>query len=807
MAQPSYEGGILRVASAGKTAEAIRLTSTEEAAAKTLDQTSPAVIGLLGYLNNIWEQNRKHKEDISGVQDQMIKNLQSRNNEYSDEKRAEIIAAGMPDVYMGLTNVKCSHAEAWLMDIFSSSERTWGLQPTPVPDPVQDVAKIALQLAATQLKQHFDGGGAPLTPQQFREMLTGLKPAAEEATTLEVQRRTQKMENKILDQMVEGDWDGAFEDFICDLVTLKAGIVKGPIARKHKRLEYVQDPKTGEVTRDVKAVNRPEYWRVSPLDIYPSPTAEDVNDGSLVERVYFSRRDLLELKKEPGYDGKAIDGVLEDFSSSRTPVRSMESTTESDREDLEDKDTGSIQFKEDLDGLEFWCSVQGKDLVSYGVDKIPGLKDKIIDPLAEYAVNAIKVGEKLIYVDTNDNPLGTRPYSKTGWRKIPGSFWYKGVPELMEDLQRIINAAIRSMCYNMSMSSGPQVDVDVDRLVPGETISNAFPGKVWQTQNRGNNSAPAIRFFSPASNSAELFAIYENFAKLADDYTSIPAYSYGSDRVAGAGRTSSGLSMLMTSAAKGIKRVILAIDKDIYKSVVRRQFDWNMQYEDDSELKGDIDVITTGAVAVMVKEQMSERRMQFLNSTANPMDLKLTGMEGRANVLREAASALEMENTQVVKSPDDVRKLSDSEEAAQAQAQKAEAEQAQAEAQLRLQGIQLDNQTKQLQLQIEQVKMQMEQQKLLLEAKKVELAGRKMKIDAAKVQVDMADKQAKTAISAQDSAVKNVSEGLKQLESLTGGGENGNLSDEEMSQMEGGAEKKPKVKKPAKKKGVKRGKV
>ena len=771
MAQPEYAGGILRVASAGKTAEAMRQTDKDKV---RLDGKSPEVVSLVGYLMGVWEQNRMHKEEESGVQEQMLRNLEAYNNEYSAAKKQEIAKAGMPDVYMGLTNVKCTHAISWLRDIFSSTDKPFGIRETPKPNPSLEAQETALKVLMQELKDHFQQGGQPLTEEGFAEALKAVEPLSEEVMDLEIRERTQKMETLIYDQLVEGGWDCAFDEFLQDLVTMKCGIIKGPVVRKHKQITYHE--RNGVTTQKVEIVDRPEFWRISPLDIYPSPTAEDVNDGSLVEKITLSRKDLIALKDEAGYDAKAINEVLENFG--KMPEK-YTTTSEETREDLENKSDSQVRFKEDVEGLEFWCSVQGKSLIEYGVDKIPGLKGKKIEPLEEYPINAIVVGTTLIYADLNDHPLGCRPYVKVGWRKVPGSFWAMGVPELMEDLQRVCNASARALCYNMSMASGPQVDVDIDRLVPGEDLESAYPGKVWQTQNRSNVSAPAVRFFNPNSNSAELFQVYENFARLADDYTGIPAYAYGSDRVAGAGRTSSGLSMLMSSAAKGIKSVILTIDKEVIKKIVRRQFEWNMQYSKDSGIKGDIDIVTTGAVAIMVKEQMSERRMQFLQTTQNDVDMQLLDMEGRANVLREAARSLEMENTKIVKSSDEVRDMMKSQAEQQEQQGMMEQQQLQmqmqaqqAQTQLQLQSLQLDNQLKQLQLQVEQSKIQLEHEKLRLEQQKLQLQGVKIQSDAqikgrqadaavrsSEASVRASDaKSAKTGIDMLNEAVQNTGE-------------------------------------------------
>ena len=751
MAQPQYGGGILRVASAGKTAEAMRVSDKEFAASKQ-KAPSPAMTSLYSYLWNIWEQNRRHKEGSTGVQEQMMKNLRARNNQYDPDKLSEIKAAGMPDVFMGLTNVKCAHAEAWLLDIYSSapSDKSWSLQPTPKPYPVDEVSQVIVTKVQDRLKavvaEVKQNGSQPPTDEQFAEIVSEEMANATKLLDEELLSRTKSMETKIYDQLTEGGWAKAFEECICDIVTMKAGIVKGPIVRTSKRITYEQT-ETGESIGTVVPVSKPNYWRVSPLDIYPSPTAESVNDGSLIEKTRFSRKELSALRDEPGYDKAAIERVLSNYAKN---VNTITTDSDSDRETVEDKDADAEDptFREDIDGLEIWCSVQGKALVEHGLNKIPSLVSSgPVKDLDEYDINSILVGGEVIYVALNDDATGARPYSKTGWRKVPGSFWYKGVPELMEDLQRIVNAAVRSLCYNMSMAAGPQVELDVNRLVPGENLESAFPGKVWQTINPGNAGSPAVRFFQPDSNATELFGIYENFAKLADDYTGIPAYAYGSDQVAGAGRTSSGLSMLMGAAAKGIKRVILAIDMDIFKTVVRRQFDWNMKYDPDPSIKGDIDIVTTGAVAIMVKEQMSERRMQFLNATNNEMDFKITGLEGRANILREAASALEMSNAKIVKSAEEIKKMEASDNASQAAAMQAQQQVQQAQQQLQLQGMQLANQVKEMQLQVEQQKMaleleklksstQVEQGKVMLDKMRVDMEGMRVQIEGEKMQLE-----------------------------------------------------------------------
>ena len=720
---PEFSGGPLRIASRDSVATAMR----EEREAAEIDNDSEQIQGLAAYLHTIWDINSRFKRE-QGIQGAMESSLRARNAEYDPDKLAQIRSFGGSDVYMGLTGVKCRAAEAWLTDILSSTEKPWSLRPTPVPDISDEMAGQILAEAQGRVQRMVaeaaEGGEELDTGALVERVRRELTRQAE----IELNRRTKLMEDKIHDQMVEGGWCEAFDAFISDLVTLKAGIIKGPIARIRRKKKWTTTDTGNAVTVEEVAV--PEYERVSPFDLFPSPDAVGVNDGSLVERIKFSRRQLVFLKEQPGYDSDAIDEVLAECSYS--PPSVIDQDLEQGREDAEERDPDKEEgFSENIEGREFWCSVQGKMLKEYGVEQDADEED--LEDLVEYQINAIMVGERIIYLDFNDDPLGERPYFKAGWGILPGSFWYQGVPELMSDLQTVCNASARALVNNMAHASGPQAEVDVGRLLPGEDIESMYPLKIWQTTNKGNNASPAVRFFQPDSNAGTLMDVYSRFAQLADDYTGIPAYAYGNDQVAGAGRTSSGLSMLMSSAARGIKRVLMSVEKNVIRGVIRRQYDWNRQYLGD-EFTGDVDVIPTGVVAIMIREQMSDRRMQFLQTTANEHDMKIVGLEHRAAVLRETAQTLEIPGKELTRSDEELRTIMDDEErraAMEAQERSALVQAQTQEAQAKIMAAQADAQNKQAAAQARLAEIEMNRQKFELEAAKLQLEMQKLQADIA----------------------------------------------------------------------------
>jgi hypothetical protein len=245
-----------------------------------------------------------------------------------------------------------------------------------------------------------------------------------------------------------------------------------------------------------------------------------------------------------------------------------------------------------------------------------------------------------------------RPYEIAQWNEVPNSFWGTALPEQMRDVQVLCNASARSLANNMGIASGPQAEVQVDRLPDGEDVTAMFPWKIWQTtSDRTGGGQPAVRFFQPEMRAQELMAVYQYFSKQADEVTGIPAYLYSGATGGGAGRTASGLSMLMDNAAKGIKNAIASIDV-VVSAMVSRLYMHNMMYDPDNSIKGDFSITCKGALGLVQKEQLNQARAQFLQMTANPVDMQIIGIGGRAYLLREVADNLQMDTNRLVPTPE-----------------------------------------------------------------------------------------------------------------------------------------------------------
>lgn len=592
-------------------------------------QSDPLILGLTAYLRTCWDAARIAKKPIEDV---MLRAMRQRNGEYEPSRLAEIRRQGGSEIYMMVTEVKCRAAESWLRDIMMEQGiPPWDLHPTTEPDLPPDAMAEVDQMFVSRLMAILQDGAQAPTAEEMSQLREVVAQEYRFRVLQESQNRADKMRRRIEDQFEQGGWAEAFNDFITDLVTFPAAFVKGPVVRRQRVLRY--ETIGGKTV--VSAAERlgPEFERVDPFRIYPEPGVRSLNDGYLFEHHQMSRMDLADLVGVPGYDDDAIRKALEDGTG-----RSWFSETTHEEEEQKRLYHAYNSPTDMFDALEFWGKVSGRMLLDWGLSD-----EEVSDPSKEYDANVWVVGDYVIKAVLNYDPLGEKPYAKTSFIRQPGAFWGKGIPEIIEDVQSVCNAAARALVNNMAIASGPQVEVNLERIPPNEDITQMFPWKIWQVMNDPlGSSAPAVRFQQPDSRAGELMAVYDRFSQMADDHSGIPAYIYGDVNVKGAGRTASGLSMLMGSAGKGIRQVVMHIDYDIVHAIVRRQFVYNMRYDPDESIKGDVHIVPKGAINLAVKETTNVRRVEFLNATANPVDIEILGPEGRAAILREVAKGLQM---------------------------------------------------------------------------------------------------------------------------------------------------------------------
>jgi len=530
-----------------------------------------------------------------------------------------------------------------LRDVFiGQADRPWALSPTPRPSFPPDAEAQVRDTVRMQVAQAFAQSGQMPDPQIVRAQLSAEMDRFEQELMEQARKTTMRMERKMADQLEEAGFNDVLAAFLVDLATYPAAIIKGPVLRRRRKLKWEAVDDTGALEPVVAAEIEPHFERVDPFRLYPAPGAETTQDGYLIEHHTYSEAEFHGLIGAPGFDEEAIRAVLREAEYGG--LHDWVGLHAHDRSEV-DSVANSLQRKVfNIDVLEYHGPVRGRYLMEWGIED-----ERVTDREAMYEACVWLVGSWVIKAQINYDPLGQRPYYKTSYETVPGEFWGEGLPDILDDVQGVVNAAVRSLVNNMAMASGPQVEVNIDRLAPGQDVSQVTPWAVHQVQDsQFGTQGRAIDFFQPDSNVGDLLTVVEKFYQFADDFSLVPRYMAGSDKVGGAGRTASGLSMLMEAANKGLKGVVSNVDAAVLAPMLTKLYNHNMMYADDPTLKGDAQVTARGAVSLMRLESLQLRRNEFLNITSNPVDSQIVGPKGRAAVLRAVAKGLELNTDDIV---------------------------------------------------------------------------------------------------------------------------------------------------------------
>ena len=238
-----------------------------------------------------------------------------------------------------------------------------------------------------------------------------------------------------------------------------------------------------------------------------------------------------------------------------------------------------------------------------------------VDDLEEYRVILYFCNDEMLKI-APDYPLDSGETLYSVWNFVKGetSIFGLGVPELIADSQRAINGAWRMMLDNAALSVAPQVVVAKDQIVPQAGGDYRMtPGKVWLRSSTAlATQTPAFQTFDIPCNQNQLAGIIELGKSFIDEEASMPTIAQGEQGAAS--QTLGGMSMLFNSANVVFRRVVKSWDDDLTTSILRRFYDWNMQFNPDDSIKGDMEVDARGTSVLLVREIQSQNLLNVVTN-------------------------------------------------------------------------------------------------------------------------------------------------------------------------------------------------
>jgi hypothetical protein len=144
--------------------------------------------------------------------------------------------------------------------------------------------------------------------------------------------------------------------------------------------------------------------------------------------------------------------------------------------------------------------------------------------------------------------------------------------------------------------------------------------------------------------------LFDKARQLSDEATGLPSFAHGQTGVTGTGRTAAGISMLMGAAAGSIKTVVKNFDDYLLRPLGESFFSFNMQFNFDSDIKGDLEIKARGTESLMANEVRSQRLLQFLQVVSNPA---LAPFAKFTSIIREIANSMGLDPDKVCNTPEE----------------------------------------------------------------------------------------------------------------------------------------------------------
>ena len=541
-------------------------------------------------------------------------------------------------VFVKVTKTKVLAAYGQIAEVlFGGNRFPISIDPTTLPDGVEDTVSFETnpeirKAVSPELAELLPGETLP----EFRERLgalsgvlepviddvksgSGKTPSAVQFHPAEVAAK--KMAKKIHDQLEESHAKKHLRAAAFETALFGTGIMKGPFAVDK---EYPNWDDEGNYSPMFKTI--PQTTSVSIWNFYPDPDAATMEEAEyIIERHKMSRSQMRGLKNRPYFRANAVDNALQLGESYRKEwwEHIMEDNSEEDR---------AARFEV----LEFWGFVDKDIIKDQGVD-IP----KDLEDADQLSVNIWVCNGQVLRLVMNPFTPAYIPYFVAPYEMNPYSIFGIGIAENMDDTQTLMNGFMRMAVDNAALSGNLLIEVDETNLVPGQDLS-VYPGKVFRRQGGAPGQAIFGTKFPNVSN--ENMQMFDKARVLADESTGFPSFAHGQTGVSGVGRTASGISMLMSAANGSIRNVVKNIDDYLLAPLGKAFFGFNMQFDFDKEIKGDLEIKARGTESLMANEVRSQRLMQFMQVVSNPALAPFARMD---YIVREIAKSMDLDPDKV----------------------------------------------------------------------------------------------------------------------------------------------------------------
>jgi len=620
-------------------------------ALEDVEESQIADVNVSGIIPFVMERYQRAEDYRNNDEERWLRSYRNYRGLYGSD--VQFTEAEKSRVFIKVTKTKTLAAYGQIVDVlFAGNKFPISVEPTVLPEGIaKDVSfdpKMPEQLQESNelvSPYGFEGDGQELPAGATeKDLLERLGPLQDKLGEIEGLKEevgktptavtfspamiaAKNMEKQIMDQLQESGATKQLRSTAFEMALFGTGVMKGPFAVDKEYPNWDEDGEYSPVFKTVPSTSHVSVW-----NFYPDPDSTNMDEAQyVIERHKMSRSQLRNLKKRPYFRDTVIEEVISQGESY---------TKKYWEDDL--SDYAPEHGVERFEVLEYWgmCDV---DMLEQNEVEIP----KELKEFDELQANIWICNGKLLRMVLNPFKPAKIPYMAAPYELNPYSFFGVGLAENMDDTQTLMNGFMRMAVDNAVLSGNLLIEVDETNLVPGQDLS-VYPGKVFRRQ--GGAPGQAIFGTKFPNVSGENLQLFDKARQLADESTGLPSFSHGQTGVSGVGRTASGISMLMNAASGSIKTVIKNVDDYLLRPLGEGLFRFNMQFNFNPELRGDLEVKARGTESLMANEVRSQRLMQFLQVASSPA---LAPFAKFQYVIREIAKSMDLDPDKVTNNMDE----------------------------------------------------------------------------------------------------------------------------------------------------------
>lgn len=561
----------------------------------------------------------------SDLEDRWLKAVRLLNGKYAPDElppKTDPLQFGS-ELNIPLTRRLRNMIVARLVDIlFQSDQRFFTVEPSPLAELAD--AKGAMK----GLPADAPVGAVPgATLSQVAQAIEGVQKEAE--------LRAARMQRTIDDRFAECQFAAKARRAIEDAVDFGTGVVKGPVPRRvRRRVRLEEDGAFKTVIKDevVQAYEHVPLW-----NFFPDLSATDIRESTSEYELHpMTDKALRELRGQPGFIDAAIDLVLKGEPKPEAASR---------RRDLREISNLSAAKDERFAVWEYHGPLTGEELICCG--------ETDVDPDEQY--QAVVWFCEGIVIKAIVQPLSSdvpKLYSLIYWQRDRSSIFAFGLPDEVRDPAAAANAAWRALMDNMALAAGPMIGFDESTVYPADNRREIRPRKLWIKKDPTKRMSDAFEVFQIPSQINDLMALFNSAKAVMDEIATVPVFGAGAEQPTQT-QSATQASIAYNTSTLWVRRFIRHWDDDLVAPLVTRAIDWEMDFNKDDDIKGDLRPMARGMSGLVELEGQGTRMQQFVQLVGQ-MGIPL---KDQYRIARGFARSLKLDPDEILPSQEEIESM------------------------------------------------------------------------------------------------------------------------------------------------------